>query len=57
MGVKNTASGVFGRVYRLADRVVSPETRSQFYSNVATFANEQPILAVSQANWSIYWSC
>ena len=48
MGVRNTASGVFGRAQQLADRIVSSDTRSQFYSNVATFANNQPILAVSQ---------
>jgi hypothetical protein len=39
------AFGLFTRVFGLVDRViVSPETRSQFYSNVSVFANEQPLL-------------
>jgi len=45
MAIKERASGLFGRVQGLIDRVVNPETRSQFYSNVSNFANEQPILA------------
>ena len=54
MGVKNTVSGVIGRVERLVNRVVSPDTRSQFYTNIATFANAQPILAVSQNQLNSY---
>ncbi|TAQ87994.1 hypothetical protein B7494_g3676 [Chlorociboria aeruginascens] len=38
-------SGIFARIQRLIDRVVTPETRSQFFSNVSTFAHEQPFLA------------
>jgi len=45
MAVKDRASGLFARGQQLVDRVVTPQTRSQFYSNVGTFATEQPLLA------------
>lgn len=49
MAIKERASGVFGRVQRLVDvYVIKPETRSQCYSNIGTFASNQPILAVRQ---------
>ncbi|KAH8815573.1 hypothetical protein F5884DRAFT_182918 [Xylogone sp. PMI_703] len=36
---------MFSRAQRLLDRVVTPETRGQFYSNISAFANEHPFLA------------
>jgi hypothetical protein len=49
MAIQQSASGVFARAQSLVDRAVSPETRSQFYSNTNTFAHEQPILFVSSS--------
>jgi hypothetical protein len=46
MAIQQRASGVFARAQSLVDRVVSPDTRGQFYSNVNTFAHEQPLLFV-----------
>jgi len=39
------AKGIYARVQGITDRVVSPDTRQQFYTNVSNFANEQPLLA------------
>jgi hypothetical protein len=44
---RQRASGVYGRVVSLVDRVVSPETRSELYTNISGFSHEQPLLAVS----------
>jgi len=44
MAIQQRASGIFARVQSLVDRVVSPESRGKFYSNVNTFAHEQPFL-------------
>jgi hypothetical protein len=49
MGVQQRASGIYGRVQGLADRVVAPDTRQQFYNNVSTFANDQPLITVSSS--------
>lgn len=42
---KANAKGVYARAQRLVDRAISPDTRQRFYSNVSTFAQEQPYLA------------
>jgi hypothetical protein len=49
MAIQERASGIFTRVQKLVDRVVSPDARQQFYTNTSAFANEQPLLAVSIA--------
>ena len=46
MAIQQQKSGMFARAQALIDLVVSPSTRQQFYSNIATFSNEQPLLAV-----------
>lgn len=52
---RQRASGLFIRAQNLVDRVVSPEARQKCYSNVKTFASEQPILAVSKRPWRCIW--
>ncbi|RFU33021.1 hypothetical protein B7463_g3322, partial [Scytalidium lignicola] len=42
---RQAACNMFNRAQRLLDRVVTPETRGQFYSNISAFANEHPFLA------------
>ncbi|KAG0652443.1 hypothetical protein D0Z07_1373 [Hyphodiscus hymeniophilus] len=45
MAAQQRTSGIFARTQALVDRVVSPDTRGRFYSNVGTFSHEQPLLA------------
>lgn len=44
---RQRASGLVAKVQSLVNRIVSPDTRHQFYSNVNDFATEKPLLAVS----------
>jgi hypothetical protein len=46
MGIQERARGVYTRAQGLSDRVVSRDTREQFYANVSAFATQQPFLAV-----------
>jgi hypothetical protein len=46
MGIQELAGGVYARAQDLSDRVVTRDTREQFYTNISAFANEQPFLAV-----------
>jgi len=43
--IQDRTSQLFTRLQRLADRVVSPDTRNQVYTNISTFSREQPLLA------------
>ncbi|KIN05900.1 hypothetical protein OIDMADRAFT_112846 [Oidiodendron maius Zn] len=38
-------SAIIARVQSLLNAVVKPDTRQQIYTNISSFANEQPILA------------
>jgi hypothetical protein len=46
MGVQQHASGIFARVQSLADKLVSPAKREQYWKSTTTFAQEQPLLFV-----------
>jgi hypothetical protein len=46
MAVRDIPSNVITRVQSLLNTVVQPDTRQQIYTNISSFANEQPILAV-----------
>ncbi|KAH8595857.1 hypothetical protein B0O99DRAFT_144880 [Bisporella sp. PMI_857] len=45
MAIRDIPAGILARIQALVDRVVKPETRSQFYASIQTFATDQPILA------------
>jgi hypothetical protein len=46
MAIRDIPSNVITRVQSLLNTVVKPDTRQQLYTNIGSFANEQPILAV-----------
>ena len=46
MAVRDIPSNIITRVQSLLNAVVRPDTRQQIYTNISSFANEQPILAV-----------
>jgi hypothetical protein len=46
MAIQQRASGIFAGVQSLVDKVVSPETRKQYYDKTTAFAHEQPLLFV-----------
>jgi hypothetical protein len=46
MAIQQRASGIFARIQSLADKIVSPETRKQYYDKAMAFAHEQPLLFV-----------
>jgi hypothetical protein len=46
MAVQQRASGILARFQSLVDKMISPDTRSEYYSKIIAFAQDQPILFV-----------
>lgn len=46
MAIQQRVASIFARIQSLADKVVSPETRKQYYDKTMAFAHEQPLLFV-----------
>jgi hypothetical protein len=46
MAVSQRASGILARFQSLVDKMISPDTRSEYYSKIIAFAQDQPILFV-----------
>ncbi|KAG9247232.1 hypothetical protein BJ878DRAFT_557294 [Calycina marina] len=44
MGITNIIAGLYGIAQRQVDRIISPQTRSRYYTSISTFAQEQPVL-------------
>ncbi|KAE9379297.1 hypothetical protein N431DRAFT_397538 [Stipitochalara longipes BDJ] len=44
MGIQQRTSGLIARIQSLVDKVVSPDTRKEYYSKAVAFAQDQPIL-------------
>lgn len=50
MAVQQRTSGLFARLQRLVDSyIITPQTRKHYWERTGTFAQEQPLLFVSQS--------
>jgi hypothetical protein len=46
MAIRQRASGIIAYFQSFVDKVISPDSRKEYYSKIAEFAQDQPILFV-----------